>query len=61
MYDEFESTNEANATAQVDYDKLCLLYAIGCESDTAGNNMPTLCSMAGVDYEALKQFAPLTF
>ena len=61
FYDTQESANEAAATAQVEYDKLNLLYSIGCESGTAGDNMPLLCAALGVDYEALQQFSPLPF
>ncbi len=58
MYDEFESSNEANATQQIENDKLQLLYAIGCESKAASDNMQTLCGFAGVDFKDLLNFAP---
>lgn len=53
-----ESANEAMACAQVQYDKMTLLYAIGCESDTAGQYMPMLCSAMDVDYRQFVQFNP---
>jgi hypothetical protein len=54
-------TDDGVASQQIENDKLTLLYAIGCESDTAGDNMLTLCSMADVDYGKLLDYAPEPF
>ena len=61
FYDAQDSANEAMACAQIEFDKLSLLYVIGCESDTAGDNMPLLCAAFDVSYEALQQFSPAPF
>ena len=61
FYDAQESANEASAFAQIEYDKLSLLYSIGCESDTAGDNMPLLCAAFGVGHETLSNFSPVPF
>lgn len=56
-YDQQESADNAMACSQIEYDKLSLLYAIGCESSTASNNIKTLCAAMDVPYELLQTFA----
>jgi len=58
MDDFLESSSEAMSCAQIEYDKLCLLYAICSESDTAVQHMRTLCSAMDVPYSELLHFSP---